>query len=58
MDIDFNNVNPTEYLADLVQCENTSYCIEQLLLSDNAKETVNSNLYPLGNRIMNAKTLS
>ena len=48
MDIDFNDINATEYLADLVQCENTSFCIEQLLLSDNAKEAVNSNLFPIG----------
>ena len=51
MEIDENEINSTTYLADLVRCENTRSCIDRLMRSDNAKEAVDTNLYPIGNYI-------
>lgn len=48
MDIDEKEVNSTTYLADLVRCENTRSCITKLMQSKNAKEAVDTNLYPIG----------
>ena len=50
MDIDYEDINATTYLADLVRCENTKSNIAKLLLSENAKEAVSTNLYPIGTK--------
>ena len=48
MDVDETEINSTTYLADLVRCENTRSCINRLMQSKNAKEAVDTNLYPIG----------
>ena len=48
MDVDENEINSTTYLADLVRCENTRSCITRLMQSENAKDAVDTNLYPIG----------
>ena len=48
MDIDYEDVNATTYLADLVRCENIKSNIKKLLQSNHGKEAVNTNLYPIG----------
>jgi hypothetical protein len=53
MDVDEEEINSTTYLADLVRCENTKSCINRLMTSKNAKEAVDTNLYPIGNYKIN-----
>ena len=52
MDVDFNETNATAFLADLVNCENTEANIKKLINSINAKEAVNTNLFPIGKIII------
>ena len=49
MDDDNELINPSRYVAEFLAHDNLKETIDKLITSDNAKEAVNVNFYPIGN---------